>query len=215
MTAYLSPIGYDSTRVTRPVLSRGLDAGDEVILLLPETSKDDQRAADAVADVRRLLQEIEPEVGLSEKHLPHDDLQHSVLICMDLIQTIEQNIVANFGGGARDIYLAFTIAVLNQLEEIASVIQFSDIDGQVTQIDLPDLTIYVPETGQLILEVLSNGGRSATLPEIAAAIESSKSTITRHVAALEEKGAVWTEMHGKTKHVELTFTGELYLKSRK
>jgi CRISPR-associated protein Csa3 len=90
MTIYLSPIGYDSTRVTRPILSRGLDAGDEVILLLPETSKDDQQAADAVADVRRLLQEIEPDVGLSEKYLPHDDLQQSVFICTDLIQSIEQ-----------------------------------------------------------------------------------------------------------------------------
>ena len=214
MTTYLSPIGYDSTRVTRPILSRGLDAGDEVILLLPETSKNDQRAADALADVRRLLQEIEPDVGLSETHLPYDDLQQSVFICTDLIQSLEQDVVANFGGGARDIYLAFTIAVLNQLSAVTTVIQFSDIDGQVTQVRLPDLTIHVPDTGRLILDFLSMADGSATLPEIAAAIEPSKSTITRHVADLEEKGAVWTEMHGKTKHVELTFTGELHLESR-
>jgi uncharacterized membrane protein len=94
------------------------------------------------------------------------------------------------------------------------VIQFSDIDGQVTQVRLPDLTIHVPDTGRLILDFLSMGGGSAMLPEIAAAIEPSKSTITRHVADLEEQGTVWTEMHGKTKYVKLTFTGELHLKSR-
>lgn len=212
MTTYLSPIGYDSTRVTRPILSRGLDAGDQVILLLPVTSKDDQRAVDAVADVRTLLREIEPDVRLSEKYLPYDDLQQSVFICTDLIQSIEQDVVANFGGGARDIYLAFVIAVLNQLADVMAVMQFSDIDGQVTQARLPDLTIHVPDTGQRVLDALYTADGSATLPEIATAIEFSKSTITRHVANLEEKGAVLTEMHGKTKFVELTFTGELYLK---
>ena len=35
MTTYLSPIGYDSARVTRPVLSEGIDRGDTVVLLQP------------------------------------------------------------------------------------------------------------------------------------------------------------------------------------
>lgn len=211
MTVYISPIGYDSTRVTRPILSRGLDSDDHVILLLPHTGKDDQRSAEAVDDIRRLLQEIEPDVSLSEEYLPYNDLQQAVFDCIEVIQSVDDEIVANFGGGARDVFLAFTISVLNNSNAVTSIIRFSDIDGQVAQIQFPDLTINVPETGRQILQALVESNSAATLPEINDMVGASKSTITRHVANLEEQGAVEAEMHGKTKHVELTFTGKLYV----
>lgn len=213
MTTYLSPIGYDSARVTRPVLSQGLESGDKVVLLLPDAAEDDNRSSEAVEDVRRMLHEIEPNVTLLTEFVNHQDLRKSVFLCSDIIQSTDDELIAIFGGGPRGIYLSLVIAVLNHLESFSEVIRFSDIDGQVLRTDLPDLTIQVPETANAILTILAESDGSAMLPELADAIDRSKSTVTRHVNELEVSDAVQTEMHGKMKYVELTFTGELYVRA--
>lgn len=52
---------------------------------------------------------------------------------------------------------------------------------------------------------------TTTLPTLAAATDQSKSTIGRHLDALEAAGAVETELDGKTRTVTLTLGGELRL----
>lgn len=95
MRTYVSPLGYDSTRVTRPVLSEGLDSGDALVLIRPDTDVDgeagdeDVRAREAVADVRRMLGEIEPDVDVSVEEVPYDDLPEATLRCSDLLRAAE------------------------------------------------------------------------------------------------------------------------------
>src|SRR6056297_1219036 len=112
MRTYVSPIGFNSTSVTRPVLSYGVDTDDRVVVIRPEEETDDSRAEEAIADVCRLLTEIEPAVSLSTERVPHDDFETAVLHCRDLLRAVEGELIVNLGGGARDVLVPFITAVL-------------------------------------------------------------------------------------------------------
>jgi CRISPR-associated protein Csa3 len=81
----------------------------------------------------------------------------------------------------------------------------------VSEIDLPFLAVQTNSTGFEILEIIDELGGDGTVPKITDQTARSKSTVTRHISQLEESSAVRSEMHGKTKYVELTFTGALLL----
>lgn len=214
MRTYVSPIGYNSTTVTRPVLSSGVESGDAVVLLRPAPETDENRAQEAIADVERMLTEIEPDVELTVKHVPHDDLQQAVLDCSEMLQTAEPALIVNLGGGARDILLPFLIAVLTHSRLVEKALFFSDIDGSVREWTLPNL-LKGPSPGAFdtlaAIEVL---GGETTVPVLTETREVSKSTITRHIEELESLGAVSAGREGKTKHAKLTLTGELQLRAR-
>lgn len=214
MRTFVSPIGYDSTRVTRPLLRQGLQSGDTVVLLQPAANEDNQRSEEALQDIERILQELEPRVTVTAEHITHDDLEQAVFECLDILQAANGDITANFGGGPREIYLAFAIAVLAFLTNISAVTQFSDITGNVSELELPLLTINASDTGLEILQIIKEEGGNSTVPEITDKTTRSKSTVTRHLSQLEDQAAIQSEMHGKTKYVELTFTGELLLQRR-
>ncbi|WP_417750568.1 hypothetical protein [Salinibaculum rarum] len=75
MTVYISPIGYDSTRITRPILSEGIDKGDQIVLLRPDGEESDKRAAEAIEDVERMVQQIQPDVKVTYVFSP-DEFRH-------------------------------------------------------------------------------------------------------------------------------------------
>ena len=56
MQTFISPIGFNTTSVTRSLLEYGVEGEDDVQLIRPATETDNDRAAEAVADVEQLLQ---------------------------------------------------------------------------------------------------------------------------------------------------------------
>ncbi|MFB6267433.1 MAG: CRISPR-associated CARF protein Csa3 [Halodesulfurarchaeum sp.] len=214
MRTYISPIGYNSTTVTRPVLSRGIDTGDTVVLLRPGTETDENRAAEAIADVERMLTEIEPEVDTAIEHVTHDDLETAVLECSEVLRGARPDRIVNLGGGARDVLLPFTIAALTHADLVETAMFFSDIDGSVREWTLPNL-LAAPSDGALdTLAAIQREGDAVSIPVLTDVKDVSKSTITRHVEELERAGAVATERRGKTKHASITLTGQLLLRGR-
>lgn len=217
MRTYVSPLGYDSTRVTRPVLSEGLDSGDALVLIRPDTDVDgeagdeDVRAREAVADVRRMLGEIEPDVDVAVEEVPYDDLPAATLRCSDLLRAAEGDLVVNFGGGARDVFLPFTVAVLANVGLVDQALTFSDVDTRVREWELPDLRAGVSESVRETLRLVATADGSVSVPALADRSEHVKSTISRHVNELSEAGAVRTWPDGKTKMVDVTLTGKLLL----
>jgi CRISPR-associated protein Csa3 len=204
---YIAPIGYNSTSVTRPViLSRGVEEGDQVVLLRPAGAGDD-RSAEAIDDVEGLLQEIEPEVTLTVEEVPWS-FEQCVLACLDIIDAAEGRCVVSLGGGARDILLPFVVAVLARLDRIDDVLFFSDLDGSVEEWRLPQLTADISESAADTLDTVVIIGET-TLPELADRLSASKSTITRHIEELTTSGAVKTWREGRIKHVRPTLTGRL------
>lgn len=209
MRSYIAPIGYDSTRVTRPVLSQGIGRDTHINLLVPTTTTDDSRSAQAIDDVHRMIEQIEPEVNIETSEIPHDDFEAAIESCGLIIDTAAGEVVVIFGGGARDIFLPLTIAALSRTQQIHASYQFSDIDGEVRERALPDITANVPGQTDLTLKTIDKFDTPISLTEITEAMDFSKSTITRHVKRLERQGLVTSETHGKTKVVKLTTTGRI------
>lgn len=209
MRSYIAPIGYDSTRVTRPILGQGIGRDTHIDLLVPPTTTDDSRGGQAINDVRRMIEQIEPTVDLDTTEIPHDKFEAAVNTCRSLIEAATGEVVVIFGGGARDIFLPLTVAALSRTQHIHASYQFSDIDGEVRERTLPDLTANAPGQTESTLQTIDTLDTPVSLTEITDATNVSKSTITRHVNLLERQGFLTSETHGKRKIVELTATGRI------
>lgn len=211
MRTYISPIGYNPTSVTRVLLSRGLETDDTVLLLRPAGDTDDTRAQETITDVKRLLRDIEPEISMTIERIPHDDFPTAVRQCSDMIRAVEGTVIANLSGGARDIYLPFTVAVLAHAPLIDTALAFSDIDGKVREWELPVLTADIPTSTQETLRRITVADDTITIPELTDQTDKAKSTVTRHVNQLAAADVVTTWQDGKTKHVRPSLTGQLLL----
>jgi CRISPR-associated protein Csa3 len=211
MRTYLSAIGFNSTSVTRPLLSHGIDNGDQIVLIRPD-QEPDSRAEEAIADVERLIKEIEPAVELTTERITHDEFETAVLECSDLIRASEGDRIVSLGGGARDILLPFVIAATTHIRLLSTALFFSDLDGTVREWSLPRLTAGVQDTTRSTLQTVAAADGSISVPDLTDQTGHSKSTVTRHVAALADVGAVKTRTDGKTKFVKVTLTGELLLR---
>lgn len=213
MRTYVAPIGYNPTTVIRPVLSHGLDTGDAITLLRPTADTDDRRAREAVTDIERTVGELEPDILVETERIPHEDLQTAVLACSDTLQAASGRIIAIFGGGARDVFLPFTVASLTYADCIETVLTFSDVDGAVRESVLPRLTARPPEPTWETLMTIDRANETS-IPALTEDTGQSKSTVTRHVTQLAERGLVETWMDGKTKWARVAFTGRLLLRAR-
>lgn len=208
MRTYLSAIGFNSTSVTRPLLSHGIDTGDEVILIRPD-QEPDSRAKEAIGDVERLLQEIDPDLTLQTVQITHNEFSTAVLECSDLIRAAEGDRIVSLGGGARDILLPFTIAATTHTQLLSAVLFFSDLDGTVQEWSLPRLPATIPDATTSTLQTIIEADSEISIPELTTQTGLSKSTVTRHVTALADQGVIQTWTEGKTKFARSTLTGQL------
>ena len=209
MRTYVSTIGYYETRVVRPVLDHGLNEGDKVVLLRPRD--DDEDGDSAVADVKRIFSELGPGVEVVVEHITYDNFSTAVMECVDVLTTAKGEAIANFGGGPREIFIAFSIAALVAGEEIDTVLQFTDIDQEVRELRLPELMEPLPSKTHRTLRTIADSDGASTLPTVAKKSGQSRSTVGRHLDDLEAAGAVETAKQGKTRRVELTLGGRLRL----
>lgn len=210
MRTYIGPIGFNPTSVTRPILSHGLETGDAVILVRPEGEPDDRRAEETIVDIERNLGALEPNVELKVKRIPHDNSETAILKCRQLIQNAEGNRILLLGGGARDVLIPLTVAGISAFDSIYLVLNFSDIDGAVREITLPNLAAKIQGSTQETLAAIQEND-NATISDLAKQVEQSKSTITRHVNELEKESLVTTIRKGRRKHVRITTAGKLLL----
>ena len=211
MRTFVSPIGFNTTSVTRALLDYGINGEDTVILVRPSTETGDNRASEAVADVRRILQGIEPQISVNVRRIPHDDFESAVLECSDLLQNSSGAIVVSLSGGARDVLLPLTVATMAHRREIESTLGYSDIDGKVRECMLPDITVTLSEGVHRTLGIIEGHGREISIPELTGQSESVKSTVTRHVNKLETDELVTGRVEHRTKYVSITFSGKLFV----
>lgn len=208
MRTYVSTIGHHSTRVMRPILNNGIESDDTVVLLRPRGDSSEQ-GDKAVQDVRQTVREIGPEAEVTVENISYESFETSVLECVDILEAAEGTVIVNFDGGPREIFLPFTVATLSQPGLIDTCFQFRDIDGEVSEVSLPNLVERTPESTDETLEAIVELDGSTTLPDIAAKTGKARSTIGRHLDNLEASGAVRTDKSARTRHVELTLGGRL------
>jgi CRISPR-associated protein Csa3 len=211
MRTYISPIGYDTRRVTRPVINRGLDSEDELVLLRPGGETDTERATQTIADVEQFLQEIEPNYRQRVEHVVTDSFEGTVRDCCQIVSDVEDDreIVVSLGGGARDILLPLTVAALVYARRIDAALFFSDLDNSVQEWTLPDLTARISDRAFRTFEVIVEADGWLSLSTITEETEQSKSTVIRHVNDLESSNVVVADTSEKAKRVRVTFSGEL------
>lgn len=211
MRTYISPIGYDTRRVTRPVINTGLGNDDTVLLLRPDEESDTERATQAIADVRQLLQEIEPGADCVVERVATDAFEGTVRDCCSVLadRSGESELIVSLGGGARDVLLPLTIASLVFTREIDRALFFSDLDSKVREWTLPNLTARIPERTSETFQTIVTADGWLSLSAIADETDQSKSTVIRHVNDLEGVGIVEADTSGRAKRVRVNFSGEL------
>lgn len=209
MRTYLAPLGFDSRRVVRPVLSEGLDESDRVLLLQPAKSSD--QSEDAFEEVAEVLTQVVPNLELESEQLPYTDFVETTLLCADLMQAAEGETIIVLGGGAREILLPLTVATFSNENHIDTILQVGDIDSSVRRIPQLNLRGNISNSEATLLADLSALDTPLSISEIATELEKSKSTVARHVDSLESEGFVQTAKEGRTKTVEQTDSGRIFL----
>jgi len=213
MRTYLAPLGFDSRRVVRPVLSEGLDEDDRVLLLQPATETD--RGQEAFDDVEEVLTQIIPRLEISAEKLPYTDFVETTLYCADLMQASEGETIVILGGGARELLLPLTVATFTSTESVDTVLQVGDIDSSVRKIPQLNLRGNVSDAEARLLANLDTLQTPLSISEIATELEKAKSTIARHISSLESEGFVNTVKQGRSKSVSLTDSGRVFLRTRR
>lgn len=212
MRTYIAPLGFDSRRVVRPVLSEGLDAGDQVLLLQPATGS--ERGDDAFDEVKDVLTQVVPDLDLDTEMLPYSDFVETTLYCTDLIQASKGETIVILGGGARELLFPLTVATFTSTDDVDTILQVGDIDSSVRRIPQLNLRGNVSDAEAGLLADLDTLQTPLSISEIASELEKSKSTIARHVGSLESEGFVKTVKQGRSKKVSLTDSGRIFLSTQ-
>jgi len=208
MRTYVSTIGHYSPRVMRPILDNGLNANDVVVLLRPHGDTSD-RAKSAIQDVNQTVNELGPGSDIVIEKISYKSFESAVVECVDILEAAEGTVVLNFAGGPREIFLPLTIAAIARSDIVDLALQFRDIDEEIEEITLPNLMSRPSDATLDTLRSLVTINGNTTLPQIADETGKSRSTVGRHLDALEFDGAVKTWKEGKTRHVEPTLAGQL------
>jgi len=214
MRTYVSTLGFHETRVTRPVLRHELDDGDVVVLLRPAMEADEGRGSDAVDHVEDMLHEISPGASVVTERIDHTEFGTAVLECSDILRAAEGELIVNLGGGAREIFLPFSLATVAHAHLVDMALQYTDIEQEVRKWRVPHLTADVSEKVWPTLAKIVDYDEEVSIPDITAQSEASKSTVTRHVQELAEVELVDTRTAGNTKFVTATTAGRLLLRQR-
>ncbi|WP_135855259.1 CRISPR-associated CARF protein Csa3 [Halorussus salinus] len=207
MTTFVLPIGFDTRRITRPVVTHGVNADDTIILLRPDDDSDNEQSSRAIADVKQFLHEIEPNVTVSVKHVRRGDFTQTVNDCSEILAEVE-NPVVGLCGGPRDILLPLTVVSAVHADRLEQTYVFSDIDQSVQEWTLPPVTAPVPDAAAETLRSVAATG-PCSLSTLAEQTDKSKSTVGRHLDTLEEIGLVRSWMEGKHRHIEITDAARL------
>jgi CRISPR-associated protein Csa3 len=209
MRTYVSTIGHYSPRVMRPILDNGLDADDVIVLLRPRGDTSD-RAKSAIQDVDQTVNELGPGSDVVVEEVSYEAFGAAVLECVDVLEAAEGTVVLNFDGGPREIFLPLTVAAIARPNVVDLALQFRDIVEKIEVIDLPNRMSSPSDATLDTLQHLVSIDESTTLPEISDETGKSRSTVGRHLDALDSDGTVETWMEGKTRHVAPTLAGRLH-----
>lgn len=202
MTTFILPIGYDTRRITRPVVTHGVDADDTIVLLRPKDDADNEQSSRAIADVEEFLHEIEPDVTVNVEHVGREDFTRTVDDCSTVLAAAE-NPVVGLCGGPRDILLPLTVVAAVHANSLKQTYVFSDIDQSVQEWTLPPIAATVSDAASKTLEAVAEHG-PCSLSALAENANKSKSAVGRHLDTLEEAGLVRSWMEGKHRHVKIT-----------
>jgi CRISPR-associated protein Csa3 len=161
-----------------------------------------------------MLHEIAPSASVEIEQIDHSNFETAVLTCSDVLRAATGELVVNLGGGAREIFLPLALALVAHADLVDTALQYTDVEQQVREWSVPNLTADVPEKVWPTLQTISEHDGEISIPDVTAGSSMSKSTVTRHVQELAEADLLDTRMDGNTKFATVTTAGQLLLRTR-
>ncbi len=216
MKTYISPLGFETTHIISLIVAHGIEKGDCIILLRPIAS--DSRADRAVEDLNDLTAKVDRTITVDVANIDHHDFGAMILRFMDLISSATppaapagSKVIVNLSGGPREILVALTAASMALSDSIYKTTQFSDIDRELREIELPHIARTLDKTAwQILDDILKH--EPTTLTAVAGRIGASESTVSRQSAKLAGLRAVEITPAGRKKQITLTLSGRVLLK---
>ncbi|MEA1908782.1 MAG: CRISPR-associated CARF protein Csa3, partial [Euryarchaeota archaeon] len=212
MKTYISPLGFETTHVISLIVKHGIGKGDRIILLQPVAS--DPRADHAIDDIKDLTGKVDRTITVDVVPIDHHDFSAMMLRLMDLISSAAPSppassilpapargkVIVNLSGGPREILIALTAASIALSELVYKTTNFSDIDRELREIELPHI-VRTPDAKvrQILGDILKNG--PTTLTAITSRLGISESTISRSCAKLADMQAVEITPDGRNKQI--------------
>jgi len=215
MGRYLSTIGFSPNLVTRPIIASGISNGDTVEIICPEqnTETAQNKTEDAINAVRSTLSGAVGNVSVEVTVLTDLSFANVVSECSRLIIEGESPIVC-LGAGPTDLHIPMVVAATAHQKQIESTMMYSDIEATPVEITPPALTTDLPGLATETFKRVAEAGDSGiSLSQLATDGEQSRSTASRHIQSLEDRGFVTTEKQKKAKVASLTPLGEITSRS--
>lgn len=212
MKTYVSLIGFDTSQFFSLIVKYGIEKNDRIILIRPQ-KETNERGQEAVRQVEDLVKKIDKSIKVDVHKVNYLDFNEMLLSIIDLLESIETEVIANISGGSRDILLAFSIACLTKTRKISKVTNRSDIDQELREISLPYIVHGLDEKLNILLEDIVKH-EPTIASEIADRLQISESTISRNLNKLKDLKAIDVNSKGKTNYISTTTTGKIFLKIR-
>jgi CRISPR-associated protein Csa3 len=212
MKTYISLLGTDISHFYSLIVKYGIEKNDKIVLIKSqdECYEYEQRA---VREIEGIAKKIDKSIKVDVYKVNHLDFDSMILSIIDLLNSAETEIIANTSGGSRDIFLAFSIACMTNLEKISKVTNYSDVDSELREISLPHIVNSLDEKLNILLEDIVKH-EPTIASEIADRLQISESTISRNLNKLKELRAIDVNHKGKTNNISTTTTGKIFLKIR-
>lgn len=213
MTRFISTLGFSGNRVTRPIIAKGVTAGDRVILLSPDQSEPgaEERTAKAAQDVENTLGGVVHDIDVTTEALAADDFAATTDRISEIIAGGPSPVIC-LGAGATDVLFPAFVAALAHREYIQDIMMFSDVERGGVSPNVPDITAQIPGRTRDVFAALAAriDDSPATVSELADAADRSVSTASRHVDALVNEGLVQKHREAQKKTISLTPTGRIF-----
>ena len=207
MKTIITILGFDTSQVFSVIVKDGISKGDGIIILRPIEDTKEMRGEKAYSEIQNLIGQISQEITFRKIILDTSNFSSMLEQISEMLKELEGEIVVNISGGVREISIALTTVTILYNKKISRIYNFSRIDGEIREIELPYLAFSLTGHDKRILDIIIEEPRKYN--ELAIELDLSKSSISRIVNELEEKKIVIVKEAGKEKIVHPTLTGKL------
>jgi len=212
MSKYLiATFGWTEQFVLSSILKYGIEAGDKIILLVPD--RKDERSEIVLRDFESFLEKYGERIELKIQKIPVGSFEEAVSkiseIFFQLLSRRPEKVIVNLSGGMRILILATYTAV--QLTCPKDTVIELETEDRSKCYHIPNLSlknfIKLTETDQKILQILKTGG--ANTIRLLRELQIPKSTLHKRLRELKSKGLIHLEKKGRTLHASVTTLGKL------
>lgn len=194
---FIATLGFDQSSIIRLIGEKGLSRDDSIFLIT--SSVPHPRTENALQSIREFVGKINPGVRVKVLRLDEKNLVDNIVVLARLVREAA-NPVIDVSGGPK--LLAFSLFMAACFSGVSVVYMTAETTGE--RIEVPTLSIPKNMLSERQIEVLNL--LPARVSELARKLRLSKSTISRLLNSLIQKGLVYKR---PDKVFELTLTGSV------